>query len=79
MRRARIKGLPGTAGPSRSARHQPQVTWCRQFTCTLPDQLWVTDITECPTREGKVYCAVVLDAWSRRVEGWSIDSTQTGL
>jgi transposase InsO family protein len=35
----------------------------------------VTDITEHPTREGKVYCAVVLDAWSRRVVGWSIDST----
>ena len=30
--------------------------------------------TEHPTREGKVYCAVVLDAWSRRVVGWSIDS-----
>jgi len=36
--------------------------------------LWVTDITEHPTREGKVYCAVVLDAWSRRVVGWSIDA-----
>ena len=35
----------------------------------------VTDITEHPPREGKVYCAVVLDAWSRRVVGWSIDST----
>jgi transposase InsO family protein len=34
--------------------------------------LWLTDITEHPTREGKVYCAVVLDAFSRRVVGWSI-------
>jgi putative transposase len=34
------------------------------------------DITEHPTREGKVYCAVVLDVFSRRVVGWSIDSTQ---
>ena len=32
----------------------------------------MTDITEHPTREGKVYCAVVLDAFSRRVVGWSI-------
>jgi putative transposase len=47
----------------------------RQFHRDGPDQLWVTDITEHPTREGKVYCAVVLDAWSRRVIGWSIDST----
>ncbi|MCU1354357.1 MAG: putative transposase, partial [Acidimicrobiales bacterium] len=30
-----------------------------------------------PTREGKVYCCVVLDVFSRRVVGWSIDSTQT--
>jgi transposase InsO family protein len=39
-----------------------------------PDQLWVTDITEHPSSEGKVYCAVVLDVWSRRVIGWSIHS-----
>jgi transposase InsO family protein len=37
----------------------------------------VTDITEYPTREGKVYCAVVLDTFSRRVVGWSIDSSPT--
>jgi putative transposase len=35
------------------------------------------DITEHPTREGKVYCAVVLDACSRRVVGWSIDAAPT--
>lgn len=29
--------------------------------------------TEHPTVEGKVYCAAVMDAWSRRVLGWSID------
>ena len=33
--------------------------------------------TEHPTGEGKVYCAVVLDACTRRVVGWSIDSSQT--
>jgi putative transposase len=37
----------------------------------------VTDITEHPTREGKVYCAVVLDTYSRRVVGWSIDAAPT--
>jgi putative transposase len=36
----------------------------------------VTDITEHPTREGKVYCCVVLDTFSRKVVGWSIDSIQ---
>ena len=39
----------------------------------------MTDITEHPTREGKIYCCVVLDAFSRRVVGWSIDSTQTAV
>jgi putative transposase len=43
----------------------------------ITDELWVTDVTEHPTREGKVYCAVVLDAWSRRVIGWSIDGRPT--
>ena len=33
--------------------------------------------TEQPTREGKVYCAVVLDVFSRRVVGWSIDQSAT--
>jgi putative transposase len=44
----------------------------RQFRRGGPNELWLTDITEHPTREGKVYCAVVLDAFSRRVVGWSI-------
>ncbi len=35
--------------------------------------LWLTDITKYPTGEGKVYCCVVLDAYSRRVLGWAID------
>ena len=33
--------------------------------------------TEHPTREGKVYCCVVLDVYSRRVVGWSIDASPT--
>ncbi len=37
----------------------------------------MTDITEHPTREGKLFCCVVLDAFSRFVAGWAIDSTQT--
>src|SRR5690606_24429806 len=44
----------------------------RQFTPAGPDRLWVADITEHPTDEGRVYCAVVLDAWNRQVIGWSI-------
>jgi putative transposase len=37
----------------------------------------VTDLTEHPTREGKLSCAVVLDSFSRPVVGWSIDATPT--
>ena len=52
----------------------------RRFRRDGPNQLWVTDITEHPTREGKVYCAVVMDAYSRRVVGWSIShSPNAGL
>jgi transposase InsO family protein len=49
---------------------------CRDFNRSGPNQLWLTDITEHPTREGRVYCCVVLDAYSRKVVGWSIDSHQ---
>jgi putative transposase len=48
----------------------------RRFDVGAPDVLWVTDITEHPSREGKVYCAAVMDAYSRRVIGWSIDARQ---
>lgn len=48
----------------------------RKFSTDAPDRLWLTDITEHPTREGKLYCCVVLDAYSRSVVGWSIDSQQ---
>jgi putative transposase len=52
----------------------------RQFTASGPDRLWLTDITQHRTTEGWVYCAVVLDAWSRRVIGWSIaDHLRTEL
>jgi putative transposase len=49
----------------------------RDFRRDGPNQLWMTDITEHPTREGKLYCCVVLDAWSRKVVGWSIDRRAT--
>jgi putative transposase len=44
----------------------------RRFVADSPDRLWLTDITEHPTREGKVYLAAVLDVFSRRIVGWSI-------
>jgi putative transposase len=44
----------------------------RTFTVEGPDRLWITDITEHPTDDGKVYCAAVMDAYSRLIIGWSI-------
>jgi putative transposase len=44
----------------------------RRFVADAPDRLWVTDITEHPTAGGKIYCAAVLDVFSRVVVGWSI-------
>lgn len=49
----------------------------RQFEVEGPDRLWLTDITEHPTDEGKLYCAAVMDAYSRRIIGWSIDHRAT--
>ncbi len=48
--------------------------------CRGPDQLWVTDITQHRTGEGWVYCAAVIDVYSRRCVGWSIaDHLRTEL
>lgn len=78
MRRA---GLQGVSGRPKYRKIPNMATASdlvdRDFTRREPDRLWVTDITEHPTREGKVYCAVVLDTFSRRVVGWSIDSRPT--
>ena len=78
MARAGLKGLPGDRRPRR-VHDTPTAEDLvdRRFARQEPNQLWVTDITEHRTREGKVYCAVVLDAFSRRVVGWSIDAAPT--
>jgi putative transposase len=75
MRELGIQGLPGPKKHKKNlvneATEEDLVQ--RNFTVDRPNVLWLTDITEHPTAEGKVYCCVVLDAWSRRVVGWAID------
>lgn len=44
----------------------------RNFVAGGRDRLWVADITYVPTWAGFLYLAVVVDAWSRRVVGWSM-------
>ncbi len=46
----------------------------RNFTATGPNQLWLTDITEHKTGEGKLYLCAIKDVWSNRIVGYSIDS-----
>ena len=49
----------------------------REFTATMPNRKWVTDITYIPTDEGWLYLAAVLDLFSRRVVGWAMDTSMT--
>jgi transposase InsO family protein len=73
MQRAGLKGLPG----NRRRRPRPEVPSAadlvdRNFARTSRDKLWVTDITEHPTREGKVYLCAIKDCFSNRIVGYSI-------
>jgi putative transposase len=45
----------------------------RDFTATAPNQLWLSDITEHWTREGKLYMCAIKDVFSNRIIGWAID------
>jgi putative transposase len=49
----------------------------RQFNVSKPNQAWVTDITYIPTDEGWLYLASVMDLYSRKIVGWSMDKTMT--
>jgi len=49
----------------------------QNFDAQTPDQTWVTDITYIRTHEGWAYLAVVIDLFSRRVVGWSMQSRMT--
>ncbi|RWW94095.1 MULTISPECIES: IS3 family transposase [Paenarthrobacter] len=46
----------------------------RDFTAAAPNELWLTDITEHPTAEGKLYLCAVKDVYSGRIVGYSMDS-----
>ncbi len=73
MRQAGIQGLSRRRyrrGPTGPATEDDLVK--RNFAVSGLDWLWLTDITEHPTKEGKLYCAAVMDAYSRRIIGWSI-------
>ena len=77
MHDAGIAGLPGPAKVSRiKGTPTSEDLVERKFARSSLDELWVTDITEHKTREGKVFCCCVMDTCSRRIVGWAIDSVQ---
>jgi putative transposase len=49
----------------------------RQFTAEGPDRTWLTDITEHPTGEGKLYLCAIKDVYSNRIVGYSMDGRMT--
>jgi putative transposase len=49
----------------------------RDFTATAPNQKWVADFTYIWTHEGWLFVAAVLDLFSRRVVGWSMQTAMT--
>ena len=49
----------------------------RRFDADKPNEKWVSDITYIPVRGGHVYLAVIMDLFSRKIIGWSLDKTMT--
>lgn len=79
---ARLMKTAGLEGVSRRRKHVTTVRdpdgrpvrdlVDRDFSASGPNELWVADITHVKTFEENLYLAVVLDAWSRRIVGWSL-------
>lgn len=78
---ARLMRLAGVAGCHRRrfrttrrgpARPSAPDLVQRTFSASTPNQVWVADLTDVPTQQGFLFLAVVLDACSRRVVGWSM-------
>ncbi|EAA7541322.1 IS3 family transposase [Salmonella enterica] len=80
MKRAGIKAQVGYRSP-RARKGEDSIVapdrLRRQFNPDAPDERWVTDITYIRTHEGWLYLAVVVDLFSRKVIGWSMQSRMT--
>lgn len=74
--RPRRRGLPKDHG-QRSAIADNVLD--RQFQADAPNQKWVADFTYIWSAEGWLYVAVVLDLYSRRVVGWSLQASMTSV
>ncbi len=74
--RPRRRGMPIDRGQRSTAAIAPNLL-DREFHATAPNQKWVADFTYLWTAEGWLYVAVVLDLYSRRVVGWSMQPHMT--
>jgi putative transposase len=78
MRRSGLQGVTrrrGTFTTVRDRDSQPAPDLVsRNFVASASNRLWIADITYIPTWTGFLYLAVVLDAWSRRVVGWAMET-----
>jgi len=77
MRSARLRGCPKRRfrlTTQRERSHPVAKNLLKQdFTAKAPNQRWAGDITYIPTRQGWLYLAVVIDLYSRRIVGWSMN------
>ena len=69
------KGRHGSGKRPGPAVHDDLVL--RNFTADTPNAVWVTDITEHPTGEGKLYCCLIKDLFSTRIVGYSVNERMT--
>lgn len=65
--------------PARRRPAQPQesphvTTWLSAALRARLHERWASDVTEHPTKEGKVYCCAVMDTCRRRIVDWPIDT-----
>jgi putative transposase len=76
----RTSGLVGVHARRRWRRGRPDVAPVpdlvnRDFMPSGPDQVWAADVTQFRTHEGWLHLATVIDLWSRRIVGWSMNAS----
>lgn len=84
MRMLGIRGAVGGKGFMRTVpdfpAERPADLVEREFTASVPNQLWVAEITFVSTRRGPVYTAFVIDVYTHMIVGWRVwNSLRTDL
>lgn len=79
QRLMRVMGLEGVAPGPRTSQappaHQVYPYLLRGLAIERPNQVWASDITYLPMRQGFVYLVAILDWYSRYVVAWSLSNT----